>query len=92
MIREVIAETYKNDLSSITSAKYNEKGSVRHLNEIKKEKIVSAIKDEKTLWIKIMTFSKIEIKDLKEVLNKKGIIIENEVLKKYMLELGVLLT
>ncbi len=92
MIRDALAETNKNDLNSITSAKYNEKGSVRHLNEIKKEKIVLAIKDEKSLWIKIMKFTKIEIKELKDVLNKKGIIIENEVLKKYMQELGVLLS
>lgn len=66
------------------------KAGIKQLNDIKKEKIISAIQEEKELWTKILTFCKIEIKDVKEVLNKRGIIIDNESLREYLGELGVI--
>jgi transposase len=69
---------------------FNAKSSVRQLNDTKREKIISIIQDDKSLWMKILRFSKVELKDVKEVLNKKGIIIENEILKEFLSELGVI--
>jgi hypothetical protein len=85
LILDNISLSKLNDFASIG------KSSVRHLNDIKKEKIVAAIQEDKNLWIKILTFNKIELKDVKDVLNKKGVICENEILKDYLTELGALI-
>lgn len=60
------------------------------LNEAKKEKIIAIIQENKEMWMKILKFVKVELKDIKELLNKKGVIVENEILKDYLSELGVI--
>jgi len=67
------------------------KSNIKHLNDVKKEKIISSIQEDPNLWIKILRFNKVELKEIKEVLNKKGIIVENEILKAFLIELGVMI-
>jgi hypothetical protein len=85
-----ICEQVEINAGNISSHKFNGKGSVRHLNDVKKEKIINTIQEDKALWTKILKFTKIELKEVKEVLNKKGYIVENEILKNYLSELGVI--
>ena len=73
-----------------SAAKFNGKGSVRHLNDVRREKIISALQEDKFTWIKILKFIKIDLKEIKDILNKKGIIIETETLKDFLKELGVI--
>jgi hypothetical protein len=67
------------------------KSSIRHLNDNKMEKIIQSIKDDRDLWLKILKFQKVDLKEVKEVLNKKGVIVENESLRSYLTTLGVIL-
>ena len=83
----------RNDLNSGSnniSSKALGKVSAKNFNEAKKEKIISIIQEEKSLWIKILKFEKVDLKEIKEIINKKGIIIENEILKEFLSQLGVI--
>ncbi len=75
---------------SCSKQQFMAKNSARQFNDAKKEKIISVIQDDKILWMKVLRFLKVDLKDVKEVLNKKGIIIENEILKEFLSELGVI--
>jgi hypothetical protein len=67
------------------------KGNIKNLTNEKKDKIISIIQEDKIIWMKILKFTKLDLKEIKDVLNKKGIIIENDILKDYLTELGVII-
>jgi hypothetical protein len=71
--------------------KYNDSLDKKSLNNEKKEKIITLIQEDYELWNKILTFQKVDLKEVKEVINKKGILIENENLKEFLIGLGVLI-
>jgi len=57
----------------------------------KKILISNIIKDDTSLWLDILNFKKVNFNRIKELINKKGIIMENKLLKDYLDELGVLM-
>lgn len=97
----------KDDLVNFLSGEYNDelagtqnsnnvsskfgKGNIKNLTEEKKERIINIIQEDKLIWMKILKFHKLELKEVKDILNKKGIIIENDILKDYLSELGVII-
>lgn len=61
------------------------------LSEDKKEKIVLSIKKNKLLYQKVLLFKRIDLKEIKRIISEDEIIVNNELLKNFLLELGVVL-
>ena len=61
------------------------------LNEETKKKIIQIIKDNKTIYEKILLFKEISIKEIKNILNAKGIIVPNHSLSQLLINSGVVL-
>lgn len=65
---------------------------INSLTDEKKKLIVDTIKDNSEMWEKILLFQKIELKEVKSILTKEKIIIGNDILKQFILSLGVVLS
>lgn len=68
----------------------NEIGDYKLLTAEKKIIISNLIKEDNGLWMNILNFKKVDFKKIKDLVVKKGLIIENKVLKEYLKELGVI--
>ena len=61
------------------------------LNEETKKKIIRIIKENKNIYEKILLFKEISIKEIKNLLNAKGIIVPNHSLSQLLINSGVVL-
>ena len=64
---------------------------VTELNEEQKKKIIEIIKENKFIYEKILLFKEISIKEIKSLLNSKGIIVPNKSLSQLLINSGVVL-
>jgi len=64
---------------------------VTELNEEQKKKIIEIIKENKTIYEKILLFKEISIKEIKTLINSKGIIAPNHLLSQLLINSGVIL-
>ena len=67
------------------------KNDENELNEETKRKIIETIKDNKNIYEKILLFKEINIKEIKNILNSKGIIVPNNLLSQLLINSGVVL-
>ena len=54
-------------------------------------KIIEIIKDNKSIYEKILLFKEVSIKEIKNILNSKGIIVPNQLLSQLLINSGVVL-
>ena len=84
-----------NDENNIDSEndniKGNKKNEITELNDETKKKIIDIIKDNKTIYEKILLFKEISIKEIKTLLNSNGIIVPNHLLSQLLLDSGAVL-
>ena len=84
-----------NDENNIDSEKDNIKGNkkneITELNDETKKIIINIIKDNKTIYEKILLFKEISIKEIKTLLNSNGIIVPNHLLSQLLLDSGAVL-
>lgn len=84
-----------NDENNIDSendnVKGNKKNEITELNDETKKKIIDIIKDNKTIYEKILLFKEISIKEIKALLNSNGIIVPNHLLSQLLLDSGAVL-
>ncbi len=84
-----------NDENNIDSEndniKGNKKNEITELNDETKKKIINIIKDNKTIYEKILLFKEISIKEIKTLLNSNGIIVPNHLLSQLLLDSGAVL-
>ena len=72
------------------SQQYNtDKKSFKQLDDFKKQNIIKAIKENKEIWTKILRLEKIDLSEIKDIINKKDIIAEKNSLKEFLLEKGI---
>lgn len=86
-------EHFKSQLTAFNTAEIEKKSSKNRaptIDEKKKELIISHIKGNRQLWERILKFENVEIKEIKELLFKKDIIVEMELLKEFLSSKGVL--
>ena len=77
---------------NLTGSKKNENISgMNELNEETKKKIIEIIKENKFIYEKILLFKEVSIKEIKNILNSKGIIIPNQLLSQLLINSGVVL-
>ena len=77
---------------NLTGSKKNENISgMNELNEETKKKIIEIIKENKFIYEKILLFKEVSIKEIKNILNSKGIIVPNQLLSQLLINSGVVL-
>ena len=77
---------------NLTGSKKNENISgMNELNEETKKKIIEIIKENKFIYEKILLFKEVSIKEIKNILNFKGIIVPNQLLSQLLINSGVVL-
>ena len=77
---------------NLTGSKKNENISgMNELNEETKKKIIEIIKENKFIYEKILLFREVSIKEIKNILNSKGIIVPNQLLSQLLINSGVVL-
>ena len=67
------------------------KNAENELNDETKKKIIELIKENKNIYEKILLFKEISIKEVKNILNAKGIIVPNNSLSQLLINSGVVL-
>ena len=84
---EQISDSSDND--NFIGSKKNE--NINEINDETKKKIIGIIKDNKTIYEKILLFKEVSLKDIKNILNSKGIIVPNHSLSQLLINSGVIL-
>ena len=84
---EQISDSSDND--NIIGNKKNE--NINEINDETKKKIIEIIKDNKNIYEKILLFKEVSLKDIKNILNSKGIIVPNHSLSQLLINSGVIL-
>ena len=84
---ENISESSDND--NFIGSKKNE--NMNEINDETKKKIIETIKDNKNIYEKILLFKEVSLKDIKNILNSKGIIVPNHSLSQLLINSGVIL-
>ena len=80
-----------NDNENLEGSKSENILAVDELNDDIKRKIIETIKDNKIIYEKILLFKEISIKEIKSLLNSKGIIVPNQQLSKLLINSGMVL-
>lgn len=62
----------------------------QHIDEVTKDAMVNYLKENKELWLKILTFKKLNMKDLHKEFSSRGVVIEFETMQEFLSSLGVL--
>ena len=81
----------ENDNENLEGSKSENISAMNELNDETKRKIIEIIKDNKNIYEKILLFKEISIKEIKSLLNSKGIIVPNQQLSKLLINSGVVL-
>ena len=66
--------------------------SMTELSDDKKKNIIEIIKENKTIYEKILLFKEINLKEIKTLINSKGIIVPNNLLSELLMNAGALLS
>jgi hypothetical protein len=71
----------------------NKEGNIpmTELSDEQKKKIIEIIKENKTIYEKILLFKEISLKEIKTLINSKGIIVSNRLLTQLLIDSGVVL-
>ena len=88
--------TLENDENNTDSENDNKIKSKRQeniteLSEEQKKAIIETIKENKTIYEKILLFKEISLKEIKSLINAKGIIVPNNLLSQLLIDSGVVL-
>ena len=88
--------TLENDENNTESENDNKIKSKRQeniteLSEEQKKAIIETIKENKTIYEKILLFKEISLKEIKSLINAKGIIVPNNLLSQLLIDSGVVL-
>ena len=88
--------TLENDEKNTDSENDNKLKSKRQenmteLSEEQKKAIIETIKENKTIYEKILLFKEISLKEIKSLINAKGIIVPNYLLSQLLIDSGVVL-
>ena len=81
----------ENDNENLEGSKSENISAMNELNDETKRKIIEIIKDNKNIYEKILLFKEISIKEIKSLLNSKGIIVPNQQLSKLLINSGMVL-
>ena len=81
----------ENDNENLEGSKSENVSAMNELNDETKRKIIEIIKDNKNIYEKILLFKEISIKEIKSLLNSKGIIVPNQQLSKLLINSGMVL-
>ena len=81
----------ENDNENLEGSKSENTLAMNELNDETKRKIIEIIKDNKNIYEKILLFKEISIKEIKSLLNSKGIIVPNQQLSKLLINSGMVL-
>ena len=84
-------EESENDNENLEGSKSENILAMDELNDDIKRKIIETIKDNKIIYEKILLFKEISIKEIKSLLNSKGIIVPNKSLSQLLINSGVVL-
>ena len=84
-------EESENDNENLEGSKPENILAMDELNDDIKRKIIETIKDNKIIYEKILLFKEISIKEIKSLLNSKGIIVPNKSLSQLLINSGVVL-
>ena len=84
-------EESENDNENLEGSKSENILGMDELNDDIKRKIIETIKDNKIIYEKILLFKEISIKEIKSLLNSKGIIVPNKSLSQLLINSGVVL-
>ena len=79
------------DNENLEGSKSENVSAMNELNDETKRKIIEIIKDNKNIYEKILLFKEISIKEIKSLLNSKGIIVPNQQLSKLLINSGMVL-
>ena len=82
LLASFLNESAENDFQNGLTLNNNE------LSKEQKESIIKTIKDDNNLYEKILLLKEINLKEVKKVLNNKGIIVPNNLLSDLLLESG----
>ena len=77
--------------NKIRSKKKEDNSNITELSDEQKRNIIDIIKENKSLYEKILLFKEVSIKEIKTLLVSKGIIIQNHLLSKFLIDSGVIL-
>jgi len=77
--------------NKINSKSKKDISNMTELDDELKKKIIEIIKENKNIYEKILLFKEISIKEIKTLLNSKGIIVQNHLLSKLLINSGVVL-
>jgi len=88
--------TLENDEKNTDSENDNKIKSKRqeNMNELSEEQkklIIETIKENKTIYEKILLFKEVSLKEIKSLINAKGIIVPNHLLSQLLIDSGVVL-
>ena len=81
----------ENDNENLEGSKSENVSAMNELNDETKRKIIEIIKDNKNIYEKILLFKEISIKEIKSLLNSKGIIVPNQQLSRLLINSGMVL-
>ena len=97
---KILPQNLKNDLDNFLNEDYNKnsnysqnnlKNDKNFFSKNKKNLIVNVIKNNKEIWGKILLFKRLDLKDVKKVLNENKITVSNNQLKELLNNFGVVL-
>ena len=77
--------------NKIKSKKQESISTMSELNEEQKKRIIEIIKENKEMYEKILLFKEISLKEIKALINSKGIIVPNHLLSQLLIDSGVVL-
>ena len=71
--------------------KSKRKENMTELNEEQKKLITEAIKENKTIYEKKLLLKEVSLKEIKSLINSKGIIVPNHLLSQLIIDSGIVL-
>ena len=77
--------------NKIRNRKNEDNLNITELSDDQKKNIIEIIKENKAIYEKILLFKEVSIKEIKTLLVSKGIIIQNHLLSKFLIDSGVIL-
>ena len=77
--------------NNIRNKKHEDISNITELSDEQKKNIIDIIKEDKIIYEKILLFKEISLKEIKVLLNSKGIIVANHLLSQLLINSGVIL-
>ena len=77
--------------NNIRNKNHEDISNIAELSDEQKKNIIDIIKEDKIIYEKILLFKEISLKEIKSLLNSKGIIVANHLLSQLLINSGVIL-